>query len=61
MKTEFCNECGKSVRFGSGLFVDRIMDLNEIEDRIDMGKPFPNGDFICVECEIAISKRNNIV
>ncbi len=51
MLTEICNECGKSVKVGTGLFVNRVIDLNELEDRVLMEKPFPEGDFICPLCE----------
>lgn len=51
MPTEICNECGESVKLGTGLFVNRIIDLNEIEDRVLMNKPFPSGYFICPLCE----------
>ncbi len=51
---QICNECGKSVAWGSGLFVNRIRDLNTKEERMEMGKPHPEGDFICVECESKI-------
>ena len=27
---EICNECGRSVRFGSGWFANRVPDLNDI-------------------------------
>lgn len=46
----FCNECGKSVKLGSGRYVNRVPDLNKYEDRLEMQKPFPEGDFICIEC-----------
>lgn len=49
--TEICNECGRSVAGGSGRFVNRIPDLNDVETRKQMGKPFPDGDFMCQECE----------
>ncbi|MBI4712268.1 MAG: hypothetical protein HY762_03040 [Planctomycetes bacterium] len=51
MRKEICNECGRSVKLGSGSFVNRVIDFNEIEDRVEMGKPFPEGDFICIECD----------
>jgi hypothetical protein len=53
MKTtnETCNECGKSVAFGSGNFVNRTPDFNSVADREAMGKPYPYGDYICAECE----------
>jgi len=51
MEREICNECGRSVKLGSGFFVNRVVDFNEIEDRVEIGKPFPEGDFICIECD----------
>ena len=57
MTTEICNECGQSVKIGSGLFVNRIPDLNDKETRIEMGKPFPEGDFICVVCDEELSQK----
>lgn len=48
---EICNECGRSVVFGSGLFVNRIPDFNTPEERKEMGKPHPEGDYMCIECE----------
>jgi hypothetical protein len=52
--SEICNECGKSVAWGSGNFVNRVIDLNDLETRIEMGKPFPRGNFICAECDYQI-------
>lgn len=57
-KIEICNECGNSVKWGSGKFVNRVVDFNTKKDRINMGKPFPQGDFICEECEL---KLNNLI
>ncbi len=48
---ETCNEWGKSVKFSSGLFVNRVLDFNDKKTRKEMGKPFPKGDFICIECD----------
>ncbi len=48
---ETCNECGQSVRRESGKFVNRIIDLNGYKTRQGMGKPHPEGDYICAECE----------
>ncbi|MBC8490153.1 MAG: hypothetical protein H8D45_29390 [Bacteroidetes bacterium] len=58
MKMETCNECGRSVKMGSGFFVNRIYDLNDIEARIEMEKPYPDGDFICILCDEKFSKNN---
>lgn len=51
MLKEICNECGQSVKIGTGLFVNRVLDLNNRKTRIQMGKPFPAGDFICIICD----------
>lgn len=53
---EICYECGKSVAFGSGRFVNRIPSCNTTPDRRSMGVPFPEGGWLCEECDIAISK-----
>jgi hypothetical protein len=51
MIIEKCNECGRNVHVGSGLFVNRIPDGNDIKTRIQMRKPFPEGDFVCSDCD----------
>ena len=53
MKKEICNECGKSVQFCSGRYTNRVIDLNDRKTREEMNKPFPEGDYICAECELA--------
>ena len=50
-KKEICNECGRDVSWGSGLFGNRVIDLNNYKTRKEMGKPFPEGEYICRECE----------
>ena len=59
MNLEKCNECGRSVKFGSGFFVGRIIDLNDYGYRKKMNKPFPEGEFICIECDIELSKKSS--
>lgn len=59
MSTEVCNECGKSVEIGSGLFVNRIPDFNDYDERVEMEKPFPEGDYICIECDEKIREELN--
>lgn len=51
MGKEICNECGRSVAQGSGWFVNRVPDLDSVEVRRENGKPFPEGDFVCAECD----------
>jgi len=54
---EICNECGRSVKFGSGLFVNRIPDADDYRTRKEiMNKPFPKGDYMCAECDEKIRK-----
>jgi hypothetical protein len=54
---EICNECGRSVKFGSGLYINRVVDLNEFSDRIEMNKLFPIGEFICCDCDEELNKK----
>jgi uncharacterized protein YlaI len=54
---EMCNECGQSVRRRSGKFVNRVIDLNGYKTRQGMGKPHPEGDYICAECEAALDEQ----
>lgn len=49
--SEICNECGRSVKLGSGRFVNRVADFNGPDERRAMGKLFPEGDFICAGCD----------
>lgn len=48
---EICNECGESVAFGDGRYVNRVPDLNSVETRIEMHKLYPEGDFVCSKCD----------
>lgn len=50
-RIEICNECGRSVSWNSGLFVDRVLDLDDYKTRKEMNKPFPKGDYMCRECD----------
>ena len=50
LENQTCNECGRSVAFGSGNFVKRVFDANSKTMRRKMGKPYPNGDYVCAEC-----------
>ena len=51
MKKQSCVECGQSVRFGSGLYVNRIPVLDDYQTKVDNGRPFPRGEWICINCE----------
>ena len=54
---EICNECGRSVKPGSGDFVNRVPDLNTPEERKEMGRQYPEGDFVCAECDSNADKE----
>jgi hypothetical protein len=56
---QICNECGKSVKAGSGLFVNRTPDFNDYKVRIEMQKPFPEGAYICIGCEEKLNFLTN--
>lgn len=47
---EICQQCGKSVSIGSGKFVNRIPDLDTLEERKERNVPHPEGDYICEVC-----------
>jgi hypothetical protein len=40
---EICNECGREVSFGSGLFINKIVDLDDYKTRKMMNKLFSKG------------------
>lgn len=48
--TQICYRCGRSVAHGSGRFVNRIRNLDDVEYRLDEGEPFPEGDWLCLPC-----------
>jgi hypothetical protein len=48
---EICNHCGNNVSWGSGNYVNRVPDLNDISTRIDNNLAFPIGDFVCANCD----------
>ncbi len=48
---EICNECGRSVKLGNGRFVNRVPSLDRYQTHKQMNKPFPEGAFMCAECD----------
>ena len=48
---QICNHCGRSVRWGSGWFVNRVPDFNDKETRIANHLAYPDGDYVCYECD----------
>jgi hypothetical protein len=49
--SEYCCECGRSVAPGSGLFTNRVPDVNDFMRRCEMGRPYPLGAYLCAECD----------
>ena len=48
---EICCECGRSVKPGSGNFVNRVPVGDDFETRIEGGRPYPCGIYVCGECD----------
>ncbi len=53
-----CVECGKSVAAGSGRFVNRVAVLDDYKTKVERGCPYPNGGYICPECESDIEAES---
>lgn len=51
MYMEICNHCGHSVALGSGRFVNRVPDLNDVETRVANALKYPSGDYVCEICD----------
>jgi len=51
MNIQICCECGDSVKFGSGKFVNRANVLDNFDTRKENGYPYPQGEYICAECD----------
>jgi hypothetical protein len=54
---DICAECGHSVEFGSGCFVNRVPIFDSYGTRCEMGYSYPEGAYICPECEQAITEK----
>jgi hypothetical protein len=48
---ETCYECGESVAWGSGKYVNRIPSLDCVAERKEMGVANPTGEWLCDECD----------
>lgn len=46
-----CCECGELVMPGTERFVNRIPMLDDYETRVEQNRPYPEGEWICSECE----------
>src|SRR4030067_873293 len=53
---ETCWNCGSSVAWRSGRFVNRIPSLDSEEIRRENGSPYPKGGYLCFECEKGFGK-----
>ena len=43
--------CGQDVSRCSPLFANRVPDLNDCETRVEMGRKYPQGEWICIGCD----------
>ena len=50
---EICCECGKSVKLGSGKAVNRVPSFSNYKERKESGMLYPEGAYICEECDKA--------
>ena len=48
---EICNHCGRKVSRGSGWFVNRVPDFNDVDTRMANSLRYPYGDFVCADCD----------
>jgi hypothetical protein len=48
---EICAACGNSVARGSAVFANRVPESNDIVTRIEMGRKYPHGEWICIICD----------
>lgn len=47
-----CSICGRDTSPGSGNFVNRVPDLNTVEERRDdLNRKYPEGEYICPICD----------
>lgn len=53
---EICYECGRSVARGSGRFINRIPSLGSHEDRVESNVVYPEGEWLCAECDDAAKR-----
>ena len=56
-----CNHCGRSVALGSGWFVNRVPDLNDIATRKANNVHYPKGDYMCIECDSKLSNYYKVI
>jgi hypothetical protein len=57
---EICNHCGSDVSFGSGKFINRVPDFNDIRTRIEYDRINPYGNFVCENCDSRSLTGNDI-
>ena len=48
-QNEIC--CGQDVKRGSGLFANRVPECNDYQTKVEMGRRFPEGEWICIICD----------
>ena len=54
---QICCECGDSVCWGSGKYVNRVPVFDYYETRVEQNRPYPLGTYVCDECTIKFDKE----
>ncbi len=50
-EVEICIECGVSVKWKSGNFVNRVLVADDYNEKIEQRRPYPEGKYICSTCD----------
>jgi hypothetical protein len=51
VNSEICCVCGRDVSRRSPLFVNRVPEGNDLITRLDIGREYPFGDWVCIICD----------
>ena len=51
MTDNICVICGKSVKFGSGRYINRICVFDSYKEKVKLNYSFPKGKYICESCD----------
>ncbi|MDP2952910.1 MAG: hypothetical protein Q8O76_06310, partial [Chloroflexota bacterium] len=48
---EICCVCGQDVKRGTNLFANRVPDGNDYQTKVEIGRRFPQGEWVCPICD----------
>lgn len=49
--SEICCICGHGVSHLTSLFVNRVPECNDYDTKVEMGRKFPEGEWVCIVCD----------